>query len=110
VAGTLVIERHAVVLWRRATSRTRLGAMRCSLIHRARSSRSPTSKQTEARQDTLHDLDKEEQRAFWVRSAQYMWAGREIERRCPNQAPHAEHNYRYDSTPGYLMYWCRGQA
>lgn len=59
--------------------------------------------------DTIHNLDENEQRAFWVRSAQNMWAGREKERQCRLQAPHPEHNYRYDSTPDHLMYWCRGR-
>jgi hypothetical protein len=39
-----------------------------------------------------------------------MWGGRERERQCPRQERHAEHNYRYDTTPGYLTYWCRGRG
>jgi hypothetical protein len=90
-----------------------------SLLHRTGSPRALTRRQTgpvrlaandrTRDRDTIHNLDKDEQRAFWVRSAQNMWAGREKERQCRLQTPHPEHNYRYDSTPDYLMYWCRGR-
>jgi hypothetical protein len=59
--------------------------------------------------ETLIDLDEDEQRAFWVRAACSMWAGRERQRPCPRLTPHPEHSYRYESTPDFLIYWCKGR-
>jgi hypothetical protein len=104
--GTFVTAGDALVLWSVMGERATLHAMRSPLFRRSRFGCS-TAKQNH-KHETFHNLDEDEQRAFWVRGAQYIWTAREIERRCPLQASHPEHNYRYDSTPGHIMYWCRG--
>src|SRR4051794_8234250 len=80
--------------------------MRDRFFHRSRERRTA---EVERREEEFDNLDAAEQRAFWTRAACTMWAGRERERRCPLKTPHPEHNYRYDATPDFLMYWCKGR-
>jgi hypothetical protein len=90
-----------------------------SLLHRTGSPRALTRRQTgpvrlaandrTRDRDTIHNLDKDEQRAFWVRRRRTCGPG---ERRNGS----ADYRRRILSTttgttapPDYLMYWCRGR-